>query len=171
MDALKLLAVHLRLAPVVYTCSAVIALGGCEPQASNDYPGEPMFALHGRIELPVSADPELVPVLAMVNNTDQSVHLFDTQVAGEFPSNFKLSVVHATASGGDRRQLGAGNARRTALFTRPDRCRQRRSRTDRLPGGRAPRDVDVPARSELLLRVRSVLLPAGALQSLHALRP
>lgn len=73
----------------------VIALAacGCDAQAANDYHGESMFRMRGRVELALdNASPNLVPALALVNSAEARVHFVGTSVTGEFPANFELEV-------------------------------------------------------------------------------
>jgi hypothetical protein len=66
---------------------------GCDAQAGEPYRGEPLLTMSGSVELALEVEDQeaLIPTLAF-RGDDDTVHLVDADVEGEFPAEFTLNV-------------------------------------------------------------------------------
>ena len=80
---------------------------GCDARATEDYRGEPLLTLSGKLVLETGSAPDdLVPALAF--RTDQStIQFLDVDTRGEFPANFSLDVMSPPPSAAMKRVPGA----------------------------------------------------------------
>jgi hypothetical protein len=71
---------------------------GCGEQAGTEYHGEPMLTLKGTVVMKNEHAPrDLVPALAFYTHTTEDqdgMYFQDSDVSGEFPANFTLSILH-----------------------------------------------------------------------------
>lgn len=72
---------------------SLFALLGCDAQASPAYLGEALLTISGSVEIDSERDRgKLVPALAFFSEQSSALHIVETEVEGEFPSDFVLRV-------------------------------------------------------------------------------
>jgi hypothetical protein len=72
--------------------AALHAIAGCDAQAPDDYRGEPLLSITGKVELALNREDRagLKPALVFVR--DGVLRIVDVEVSGEFPAEFTLDV-------------------------------------------------------------------------------
>jgi hypothetical protein len=77
----------------VVASALLFASLGCEPQATTEYEGDPMFSLNGRVAVGLTESGDaLIPSIAFNAPGADRIGFVDAQVRGEFPAQFQLEL-------------------------------------------------------------------------------
>jgi len=78
----------------VVASALLFAALGCEPQATTEYEGDPMFSLTGRVSVGLTEESggPFIPSIAFNTPDQDRIGFVDAQVQGEFPAQFQLEL-------------------------------------------------------------------------------
>jgi hypothetical protein len=75
------------------TIASLLALAGCDAQASTAYRGEPLLKVSGSVELTrIPSDGDLRPALAFLNREMGEFQIVDVDASGDFPAEITMEV-------------------------------------------------------------------------------